>query len=148
MSYTMAALLGAAGAVAVDLAVLRTRLVSRPVFWATYPIIIFFQLLSNGVLTGRKIVRYDADAILGIRLAYAPVEDLLFGFALVLLTLSVWVWLGRRGVQRAPLAGADSPLLRRLCGRRGRGGARGDDGPAGRDQRSRGRRDERDRVGR
>jgi lycopene cyclase domain-containing protein len=114
VTYTLAALLGVAAALAVDLAVLRTGLVRRAVFWATYPIIVFFQLLSNGILTGRKIVRYDPDAVIGVRLVYAPVEDLLFGFALVLLTLSVWVWLGRRGVQRTPAAGAGSPLLRYL----------------------------------
>ncbi|BCB88002.1 lycopene cyclase domain-containing protein [Phytohabitans suffuscus] len=96
MTYTAAALLGVAGAVAVDLFVLRTRLLRRRVFWATYPIIVFFQLISNGILTGRGIVRYDPDAIVGLRLVYAPVEDLLFGFALVLLTLSVWTWWGRR----------------------------------------------------
>ncbi|GAB2940785.1 hypothetical protein GCM10027280_31640 [Micromonospora polyrhachis] len=101
MTYTVAALLGVVGAVLVDLFVLRTRLVRHAVFWATYPIIIFFQLISNGILTGRDIVRYDPEAIIGLRVVYAPVEDLLFGFALVLLTLSVWVWLGRRGVQRA-----------------------------------------------
>ncbi|HEX5595350.1 MAG TPA: lycopene cyclase domain-containing protein [Micromonosporaceae bacterium] len=105
MSYTAAALVGVAVVLAVDLAVLRTRMVCRGVFWATYPIMLFFQLLSNGVLAGRSIVRYDPEAIIGLRVAYAPVEDLLFGFALVLLTLSVWVWLGRRGVQRAPEAG-------------------------------------------
>jgi lycopene cyclase domain-containing protein len=114
MTYTVAALLGVAGALAVDLAVLRTRLVTRAVFWATYPIIIVFQLASNGILTGRDIVRYDPAAIIGWRLVYAPVEDLLFGFALVLLTLSVWVWLGRRGVQPTPRAGEGSALLRRF----------------------------------
>ncbi len=114
MTYTVAALVGVAGAVSVDLFLLRTRLVLRPVFWATYPIIVFFQLISNGVLTGRNIVRYDPDAIIGLRVVYAPVEDLLFGFAMVLLTLSVWVWLGRRGVQPEPRAGQGSPLLRRL----------------------------------
>ncbi|SDZ06916.1 lycopene cyclase domain-containing protein [Micromonospora pattaloongensis] len=114
MTYTVAALLGVAGALVVDLMVLRTRLVTRAVFWCTYPIIVFFQLLSNGVLTGRGIVRYDPEAIVGLRLAYAPVEDLLFGFALILCTLSVWVWLGRRGVQRGPAAGQGSALLRRL----------------------------------
>ncbi len=118
MSYTAAALLGVAGAVLVDLAVLRTRLVRRAVFWSTYPIIIVFQLLSNGILTGRHIVIYDPAAILGLRLAYAPVEDLLFGFAMVLLTLSVWVWLGRRGVRREPRAGEGSTLLRFVDARR------------------------------
>jgi lycopene cyclase domain-containing protein len=84
------------------------------VFWSTYPIVIVFQLLSNGILTGRHIVIYDPAAILGLRIAYAPVEDLLFGFALVLLTLSLWVWLGRRGVDRSPRAGEGSALLDRL----------------------------------
>jgi lycopene cyclase domain-containing protein len=94
VTYTAAALLGVAGAAVVDLFVLRTRLLRRRVFWATYPIIVFFQLISNGILTGRGIVRYDPDAMLGLRLVYAPVEDLLFGFALVLLTLSLWTWWG------------------------------------------------------
>ncbi|MDQ7911439.1 lycopene cyclase domain-containing protein [Phytohabitans sp. ZYX-F-186] len=96
MTYTAAALLGVAGAVVVDLVVLRTRLLRRRVFWATYPIVVFFQLISNGILTGRGIVRYDPEAVLGPRVVYAPVEDLLFGFALVLLTLSLWTWWGSR----------------------------------------------------
>ncbi|MCU7725644.1 lycopene cyclase domain-containing protein [Actinoplanes sp. KI2] len=98
MTYTAAAVLGVLVAVALDLFVLRVRLLGRVVFWATYPLILFFQLLSNGILTGRAIVRYDPGAILGWRIAYAPVEDLLFGFAMVLLTLDLWVWWGRRGV--------------------------------------------------
>jgi lycopene cyclase domain-containing protein len=95
VTYTQAALLGVALAVLVDLAVLRVRLLGRVVFWATYPIVFGFQLLSNGILTGRGIVVYAPEAILGWRLVHAPVEDLLFGFALVLLTLDLWVWWGR-----------------------------------------------------
>ena len=98
MTYTVAAALGVSGALGLDLLVLRTRLVAGRVFWATYPIVLAAQLVSNGVLTGRGIVRYDRHAILGPRLAHAPVEDLAFGFALVLTALSVWVWLGRRGI--------------------------------------------------
>ena len=80
----------------VDLAVLRTRLVTRRVFWATYAIVIVFQLLMNGVLTGADVVAYDPAAIWGPRIAYAPVEDLLFGFALVTLTLASWAAVNRR----------------------------------------------------
>ena len=98
MTYTAAAVLGALVAATLDLFVLRVRLLGRAVFWAMYLLIIFFQLLSNGILTGRNIVMYAPDAIIGWRLVYAPVEDLLFGFALVLLTLDLWVWWGRRGV--------------------------------------------------
>jgi lycopene cyclase domain-containing protein len=114
VTYTVAALLGVAVAAAIDLWVLRTRLLTKVVFWATYPIIITFQLLSNGILTGRGIVLYNPDAIIGWRLAYAPVEDLFFGFALVLFTLSIWVWLGRRGIQRTPAAGEGSRLLKKI----------------------------------
>jgi lycopene cyclase domain-containing protein len=101
VTYTVAAVLGVAGALVVDLFVLRTGVVRRRHFWALYPIVFAFQLASNGVLTGRKVVRYNPDDILGIRLVYAPVEDLAFGFALVLLTLSLWVWWGRR-LERPP----------------------------------------------
>ncbi|GLW32483.1 lycopene cyclase domain-containing protein [Actinoplanes regularis] len=94
MSYTTAALLGVLAALIVDVLIFRTKLVTRLVFWATYPIILIFQLISNGILTGRNIVRYDPGAIIGWRLVHAPVEDLLFGFALVLSTLSLWVALG------------------------------------------------------
>jgi lycopene cyclase domain-containing protein len=99
MSYTTLAVLGVAVAVVLDLAVLRTRLLTRRVFWVSYAIIVFFQLVTNGILTGRHIVTYDSDAILGLRIVYAPVEDLLFGFSLVVQTLAWWVWWGRRGVQ-------------------------------------------------
>lgn len=117
MTYTVAALLGVAGALVVDLLVLRTRLVFRRVWWTTYAIVVGFQLAANGVLTGRRMVVYDPGAVLSDggprligdwRLVYAPVEDVAFGFAMILLTLSVWVWLGRRGVQREPAAGARS----------------------------------------
>jgi lycopene cyclase domain-containing protein len=96
VTYTQLAAVGVGLALAVDLAVLRVALVRSRVFWTAYALVLFFQLLTNGWLTGRGIVRYDADAILGARLVHAPVEDLAFGFALVLWTLDWWTWLGRR----------------------------------------------------
>jgi len=99
VSYTGLALLGVAGAVLVDTVLLRTWLVRRRTYWIAYGIVLFFQLLTNGILTGFDIVRYDPAAILGWRVAFAPVEDLLFGYAMVTLTLSTWVWLGRKGVR-------------------------------------------------
>jgi len=96
MSYSTLAVLAVVGVLAVDLAVYRTRMVTRPVFWVAYAIVIVFQLLMNGVLTGLDVVTYDPDAIWGPRIAYAPVEDLLFGFALVVLTLASWAAVNRR----------------------------------------------------
>ena len=100
MSYTALAAVAVVAAVVVDRWVLHTRLTGSRTWWLSYAIVVVFQLLTNGWLTGRGIVRYDGDAILGSgrirmfgdgRLFYAPVEDLAFGFALVLLTCAVWV---------------------------------------------------------
>ncbi|CAB4896056.1 MAG: lycopene cyclase domain-containing protein [Actinobacteria bacterium] len=119
MTYTQLGLAAVVIAVLIDLMGLRTRMVTRKVFWVSYSIIIVFQLITNGVLTGFRIVRYAGDSIIGSttptnaappfigdgRLAFAPIEDLLFGFSLVLITLSMWVWLGRSGIQRTPKSG-------------------------------------------
>jgi lycopene cyclase domain-containing protein len=96
VTYTSAAVIGVAATVLLDVAVLRTRLLARKAFWTAYAIVLVFQLVTNGILTGREVVTYDEGAILGLRVVYAPVEDLLFGFALVVQTLSWWVFWGRR----------------------------------------------------
>lgn len=106
MTYTAAALIGVVGAALVDLVLLRTMLLRRKAFWTSYAIVAFFQLIVNGLLTGLHVVRYDPHRILGPRIVYAPVEDLLFGFALVLVTLSLWVWWGRIASRRAAAGGA------------------------------------------
>ncbi|HET6878437.1 MAG TPA: lycopene cyclase domain-containing protein [Jatrophihabitans sp.] len=108
MTYTVAALVGVAAAVGVDLLLTRTRLLLTRTFWVAYAIVLFFQLVVNGLLTGLRIVRYDPAQILGPRLAFAPVEDLLFGFAMILFTLSLWVSAGRRDARRRAAAGADA----------------------------------------
>lgn len=106
MSYTFAALTAVLAVVAVDLGMQRSRLLCRREFWIAYPIVLFFQLITNGWLTGRRIVTYNPDAVVGGarpaflslgRIAYAPVEDLLFGFALVLWTWVCWDTFGRIG---------------------------------------------------
>ena len=96
MTYSALAVTAVVAVLVVDLAVLRTRLVTRRVFWVAYAIVLVFQLLVNGVLTGRGVVTYDRAVIWGPRIAYAPVEDLLFGFAMVTLTLASWAAVNRR----------------------------------------------------
>jgi hypothetical protein len=68
-------------------------------------VILAFQLIVNGILTGQRLVVYSPAAILGgatpqllgnWHVGYAPVEDVLFGFSLVLQTLSWWIFWGRR----------------------------------------------------
>ena len=96
MSYSALSVLAVLGVLVVDLFVYRTRMVTRRVFWVAYAIVITFQLLMNGVLTGLDVVTYDPATIWGPRIAYAPVEDLLFGFAMVTLTLATWAAVNRR----------------------------------------------------
>ena len=96
MSYSALAVAAVVAVLVVDLAVLRTRMVTRRVFWVAYAVVLVFQLLVNGVLTGLDVVVYDPAAVWGPRIAYAPVEDLLFGFALVTLTLASWAAVNRR----------------------------------------------------
>ncbi len=100
MTYTQLALSAVVCAVAFDIYIAHTRLVFKRAFWTSYAIIIAFQLLTNWWLTSRNIVMYDPAVITGIRIAAAPVEDLLFGFALVLGVLSNWIRLGALDKQR------------------------------------------------
>lgn len=130
MSYTQLALLMALITVIADLFVFKTKLLTRRVFWVSYSIVIFFQLVTNGILTGFGIVKYDGEAIIGStspqegppqilgdgRIMFAPVEDLFFGFSLVLLTLVIWVWLGRNGVQRNPRSGPPRNSVKKILG--------------------------------
>ena len=98
MTYTQLAVFAVACAAGLDMYVVRTRLLTRKAFWTSYAIILPFQLLTNWWLTSRNIVMYDKSQILGPRLASAPLEDIAFGFALILGVLALWVFWGRRGI--------------------------------------------------
>ncbi|CAB5108218.1 MAG: lycopene cyclase domain-containing protein [Actinobacteria bacterium] len=100
MDYTQLAIVAVLCALIFDLFISEVRLIKRRVFWSSYAIIIAFQLLTNWWLTSRNIVMYDPDVITGVRIASAPVEDLLFGFALVLGVLSNWIRIGALKKQR------------------------------------------------
>ena len=99
MSYTQITVVAVLIAAIFDFFIVRTRLLTRKAFWTSYAIILPFQILTNWWLTSRKIVSYDKHQILGVRLASAPMEDIAFGFALILSVLSLWVFWGRRGIK-------------------------------------------------
>ncbi|MDX6219849.1 MAG: hypothetical protein QOJ48_1530 [Frankiales bacterium] len=118
MTYTTAAVLAVLATVALDLLVLRTRVLAQQAFWIAYAIILGFQLVTNGILTGRHVVTYDPHTITGARFVWAPVEDLLFGFALVVQTLSWWTFWGAAAGRAARRRGHRRPT--QAAGRRGR----------------------------
>lgn len=100
MNYTDIAVTAFLFSIIFDLYIIKSRLLTRAVFWTSYLIILFFQLITNWWLTSREIVMYDPDAIIGIRVASAPAEDLFFGFALVLSVMSLWIYWGKKGIQK------------------------------------------------
>jgi lycopene cyclase domain-containing protein len=100
MTYTQIALLSFALAIVFDLKVTKIHLITRKVFWTSYAIIVPFQFITNWWLTSRNIVMYKPESIIGLRIASAPVEDLFFGFSLLLSVLSLWVYIGKKN-QRA-----------------------------------------------
>ena len=99
MSYTAIAIIAVVISLILELMVIRSGILKSGRFYAAYGIIVFFQFLSNGYLAKTGIVQYDPAAIVGLRVFFAPAEDLLFGFALVLLSMAMWTRLGNSARQ-------------------------------------------------
>ena len=82
-----------ASVVAAEILVLRTGLFHKPAYWINMVIVGAFQIPVDGWLTklSAPIVEYNPKDILGIRFPWdIPVEDFLFGFALVTAVLLLW----------------------------------------------------------
>lgn len=97
--YTVAAGAAVILVVALERLWFRTGIFGTRSFWVSYAIIVFFQVLVDGWLTklSAPIVLYNSREATGWRLPFdIPVEDYLFGFALVTLPILLWEWEGRR----------------------------------------------------
>ena len=93
IGYTLPAILAVVAVCALELRVLRTGLFRRPAYWISMVIVIGFQILADGWLTklSAPIVIYDDHHTSGIRFPFdIPIEDFLFGFALVTAVLLLW----------------------------------------------------------
>ncbi|PXX56340.1 lycopene cyclase domain-containing protein [Nocardia tenerifensis] len=93
IGYTVPAAAAVVAVCLLEVAVLRTGLLRRPAYWLSMVIVLGFQIPVDGWLTrlDAPIVRYDPDHILGLRFPWdIPVEDFLFGFALVTAVLLGW----------------------------------------------------------
>ncbi len=90
LSYTQITVYALILTIFFDMFITKNSLLSTIRFWLSYAIIVPFQLITNWWLTSREIVTYNPDAIIGLRVAGAPVEDLIFGFAMILAVMSMW----------------------------------------------------------
>ncbi|MEI7782336.1 MAG: lycopene cyclase domain-containing protein, partial [Planctomycetota bacterium] len=76
-----------------ELAVLHTGLFRRRAYWVSMLIVLGFQIPVDGWLTklSAPIVIYDNHQTSGLRFPFdIPVEDFLFGFAMVTAVLLLW----------------------------------------------------------
>ncbi len=97
LSYTQITVYALILTIFFDMFITKNSLLSTLRFWISYFIILPFQLLTDYWLTSREIVIYNSEAIIGLRLAGAPIEDLIFGFAMILAVMSLWESKTKRG---------------------------------------------------
>lgn len=91
--YTVLAGAAVVGVVAFEVLWLRTGLFRRPAYGITMLIMFVGQVVVDGWLTklSAPIVLYHEDRITGIRPVWdIPLEDFLFGFALLTAALLLW----------------------------------------------------------
>ena len=93
LGYALPAAISVVVVVALELTVWRTGLFRRRAYWLSMVIVLGFQIPVDGWLTklSAPIVIYDVRQTSGIRFPFdIPVEDFLFGFALVTAVLLLW----------------------------------------------------------
>jgi lycopene cyclase domain-containing protein len=93
LGYTAPAVLAVLVVCVLELVLLRTGLFRRPAYWLSMLIVLGFQIPVDGWLTKRSapIVIYNERQTSGLRFPFdIPVEDFLFGFALVTAVLLFW----------------------------------------------------------
>lgn len=97
--YTALAVLSVLLTVALERFWLRTGVFRTAQYWVAMAIVFAFQVPVDGWLTklSAPIVIYDEAQTSGLRVPWdIPVEDFLFGFSMVTLTIMAWVRLGSR----------------------------------------------------
>jgi lycopene cyclase domain-containing protein len=113
--YTVAAVLAVLGVVALEVRVLHTGLLRTRAYWIALAICYAFMIAVNGWLTKltAPIVPYDENATTGWRFPWdIPVEDYLYGYALLTLAMPLWdAAAPRRRQPRFPEAAVASPPL-------------------------------------
>jgi lycopene cyclase domain-containing protein len=93
LGYTVPAALAVFVVCVLEFAVLRTGLFRRAAYWISMAIVLGFQILVDGWLTNLSapIVTYDDRHTSGVRFPFdIPIEDFLFGWAMVTAVLLLW----------------------------------------------------------
>ncbi|MBI2700791.1 MULTISPECIES: lycopene cyclase domain-containing protein [Mycobacterium] len=100
LGYTVPAVVSVLAVCALEFTVLRTGLFRKLAYWLSMVIVLGFQVPVDGWLTklSAPVVIYDERQTSGVRFPFdIPIEDFLFGFALVTGVLLVWEYQRVRG---------------------------------------------------
>lgn len=93
LGYTLPAVLAVIAVCGLEFGFLHTGLFRRPAYWISMAIVLGFQIPVDGWLTklSAPIVLYDEHHTLGVRFPLdIPVEDFLFGWAMITAVLLLW----------------------------------------------------------
>ena len=93
--YTILAICSVFAAIFVDKKT-GMNILKRRLFFVFLAVIILFKLLVNGFLTGASVVIYNPQYFLGLRLGSIPLEDFLFGFSMVTMTIIFWEYFKKK----------------------------------------------------
>jgi lycopene cyclase domain-containing protein len=75
---------------------LETGVLRKGAFWLTLGVMFAFMLLANGYLTWRPVVLYNSAYFMGVRLGTIPLEDFVYGFSIITLSVVLWERLKKR----------------------------------------------------
>lgn len=101
IGYTLPAIVAVLAVWSLERFLLRTGMFRRPTYWLSMIIVFGFMILVDGWLTklSAPIVLYREAHTTGVRFPWdIPVEDFLFGWAMVTAVLLLWVRAGRDSV--------------------------------------------------
>lgn len=71
------------GVLLLDTLILKTKVIKNRDTWVVMGIMMCLTLIFDQLLTGLPIVFYDEAKQLGVQLGYAPIEDFMYTFAVV-----------------------------------------------------------------
>lgn len=84
---------------------LGTRITSKKLFWVYLGVMFCFKILVNGYLTWRPIVLYGDRYFSTVRLATIPIEDFMYGFSLVTLSVIFWEYFSGKEQRKKEFSG-------------------------------------------
>ncbi|MCF7871268.1 MAG: lycopene cyclase domain-containing protein [Candidatus Omnitrophica bacterium] len=75
---------------------LKTGLFKRIEYYIYLIFIMIGELVVNGLITAKGIVKYNSRFFIGLRIGSIPLEDFFFGFSMVTATIIFWEFFKKR----------------------------------------------------